>query len=1102
MFSSLFDRVERYFETMTIYDFNFQFWINEASINGGMASGAFQHAGCYNNLIYTTCIVRNDEMVQANCAAVSLWWLWLYENSWKDWTAKQIQQRLHTKNFWSNFTAEVYERQMELGWGEYVTLNQIENYLQFIPDHRIVVLTQNRNSHVDYDYWGNDYEFDHEKKIFYMFLDLKKKHYYPVRSPRECLKIYRGNHRDSSWCYRCSTFFIAPKNCNCDNENQMVSRKRSFDEVKTCDCGVKLYNPKNHVCDFMNCKFCKTPYMKEYVSHRCPVYSKKDADYYLPFLGEPGADPKKSFALIAFDMECCIEVTEQKTMSYNLDEDDYFIEDEKGPVHFEISVNKHVPNLIIWENVFTNEGQLKSKKISDFLLSVFNASYTKTICIAHNSAGYDTKFIFKELLDEMFSRKDLTLEPLFQGSKFTQLTVHLAGKRSVVFRDSMKHLLGSLSRLCAERFKNRTDITIEKGTFPHLFNSEANYGYVGKIPDLKYFDLGFTLKSDKDRDKFYEWYNSWNGREDWCFEKELVDYCANDVHLLKELLKAHHYDTMKIFKDVPYLQISPWHFPTSAGYAHQLSLTEQSWVNGLVESGLTVEQLAERGISMAENHWCKLTAPEYYFARKALRGGRTEIKYHYYKGKCYYIDVQSLYPFLQMARSITVCGEVIPLLYPVGPPTIEIFDNDYYPCNLHFENPNEICKCSYLEKCNRNIFPYTKLRIVPRTVQNYLEYLNDFGESSVGIFMIDFTPPSCLLNAVIPTFEKTTENGYYKCVFSLLPAKKAFIGSPILKLAVRMGYRIDKIYRVDRYKADVSPWKNLMQMLYSMKLYNSGDPPSCANDRKTFSKRMKDEFDIIVDYDKWSNNPAMKAASKPYINSMWGKHAESVDHQKAVLINHDDSLHNQIFGKQVMDNEYSDVDIDCLGNCTLFKVTENRSKIAPKLKDAYLPVAIFVPMYGQMYLYNALHIVGDRALYVDTDSIIYKGLDGPLIPTGNCPGDWENEPGEIIEFVALAPKSYGLKYADGTSDYKTKGVGLKRAHKNILNFDIAVQMVKGEIDYKCLPQMDFKGKTAQNLETWKPLKIVRFNPHEGKGNYDRGNFRVYPFGFDHCSILN
>ena len=94
-------------------------------------------------------------------------------------------------------------------------------------------------------------------------------------------------------------------------------------------------------------------------------------------------------------------------------------------------------------------------------------------------------------------------------------------------------------------------------------------------------------------------------------------------------------------------------------------------------------------------------------------------------------------------------------------------------------------------------------------------------------------------------------------------------------------------------------------------------------------------------------------SSKILINSVWGKHAESVDHtQSAVFGNTDyveaDEFYNRIDKKQLKVQQFHHMGEDR----TLFKYKTVRTHMdkvrRPDLHKGYLPCAVFVPVFGQL----------------------------------------------------------------------------------------------------------------------------------------------------------
>lgn len=1088
---------------LSIYQVEFSYWINPSSLEMGAGNskrGRFK----YTSIFETTYLTHETEnelgmKVPINCAVFALCFLKTIEG-----LSPTRRTIIYKAAGMRRLEKEALDLQRELGWSQFVTTDQIQEFVENYRDYRVVILYPSFAGRQPFDFEGEDYIYAGKEKILYLLYDACTQHYAAVVSPRALLGTGVKKSNGFKWCYKCSTLFLPNQGCPCLTHEAKPEIDKT---VKLCEgCGGLIYAKNKHHCGFTSCKFCFTLYKRNpsYDDHRCPLYSDKDASTYYPFVGEVGEVLGKSYNLWVYDFESSLILKpHRQTHQYATDSEGYFCLDEEGvPECLIVDAAEHVPNFVVWKNVFTGE-QHQSSDIKAFILEMLTVNHGRNICLAHNASGYDSRFIYEAVIRELSVLNiQAELSPLMRGTKFLQLT--LGKKIPTIFRDTMLHLPGSLSRLASDFLKGRTDIVIKKGHFPHLANKESMYDYEGTIPDLKYFDLAFSIKTDGEYQAFMEWYNTWEGRTDWNFKKELESYCINDVHLLCEIVKLHHLnclETVVASEECPYLRISPWHFPTAAGYVHQLFLTYNTYLNGLKED-VEVSELVERSQKASQESWCKLLPNEYYFARLALRGGRTEIRKHYHKGPLTYIDIQSEYPFCQMSKTLELCGGKLEILYPVGNPSIEIFDERYFPCHLHYKTPNEICSCSIHDRTNRMYFPYPKLKIHRLDMQDPHEYLESYGKDYLGILMVDAEPPNDLYHPVLPTFDYPCfpntsipdTHQEKKCLYSLTPIKCQTFCSPELQLAVKMGYKITKIYRADRYKAKPSLWADFMKHLYKLKLYNSQIAPEDPEWRRHITETYREKFDLEVSFDNWAKNPAKKATAKGLINSAWGKHAETVDHEQVRVISNNKYQEGWEFYKAVEDQHYKDLSFTYMGEVTMFKYRENRATIKPNLNNTYLPCAIFVPMYGRMMLYNRLSQYGENVVMCDTDSIITDPMGLPTIQHGDCLGDWEPEPGNIIEYVALAPKTYGAKYDDLETSFKCKGVSIKRAHQHYVNFDSAKQLVLegGSLQ---IPQMKFDYEPGRGMFTEKFIKEMKFQTNILKGDYDPVTHKVYPFGF-------
>lgn len=115
-------------------------------------------------------------------------------------------------------------------------------------------------------------------------------------------------------------------------------------------------------------------------------------------------------------------------------------------------------------------------------------------------------------------------------------------------------------------------------------------------------------------------------------------------------------------------------------------------------------------------------------------------------------------------------------------------------------------------------------------------------------------------------------------------------------------------------------------------------------------------------------------------------------------------------------------------------------------------VAAFVTAQARLKLYEYLYVLGDRALYYDTDSVIYISRQSEAdLPIGTMLGELTDELSSLGEgayitsFVSGGPKFYGYKYksSDGRDGCicKVKGIRLNYENSQKINFDSIREMI-------------------------------------------------------------
>lgn len=1063
---------------LTVYTVEWEFWVNPISLTYG--------SGRLAKPMDHTCDIANRtyeyDGVQAGCAAICVAvFLVKHEPEFRALN-NQIRRKTSHKRIYDL----AIQKQNEFEWETAITPSQFEKFVETYPQYRVVVLNPlMRRSSIIFE--GQDYQLPTEinntsvcHSTMWIYLDHQTEHYYMIKNLKLFIQKIRGKN-SLAFCQVCVTIYYANSSCCCYEEEDLSKKYRISKATKYCqNCGEYATNIYQHKCGHSTCITCYHFIKRgqECFSHRCVVYDPKKPPPIFKFSDDGWVDEgvRRSKCLWVYDIEACLELREEERNQYRdhiyeTDDDGYFTVNDEGTLNFYTADRYHqIPNFIVYKNVFTDQVK-KTRDMNVFIRDMlYNENEGHNVVIAHNASGYDSRQLLDALL-KYAGREDISM--VCRGSKIMRLSVN-----NTVFQDSLLHLVGSLKSLANDYLKNVDGLELSKGYFPHLFNRAENYDYEGPIPDKRYFDLAFTVNDQKGYDEFHEWYESQRGRV-WNFQTELDKYCTNDVDCLAAIVKIHHELCTNVVRQFePEIVFSPWQSTTAAGYVHSLFLRLQAQ-KLQITSETTVQEIEE----LAANNWAVLTIQEYVFARKALRGGRTEIRKFYYNGPIKDLDIQSEYPFCQLTKTMQLCGEEIPVLYPTGFPTIEIFDIDLYPCVFH---PEGDCSCDFATKewkGNR------KHRIVyqPSDFTDLHGYINNF----FGIIMVDVLPPNNLYHPVLPYFDPEQK----KCVFTLQPLIKQTFCSVELQLAIKKGYTVTKIYRADRYKASPSNWTGLLGELYKLKMYNSQKAPDLETQAR-FKTTYREKFNIDINFDDWDKRPAAKKSGKILINSGWGKHAETDHHEKTVILNHKDKAQASNFYQALVDKDKHLLSFVAADHDTIFKYKDQRSSKNSKthLHRTYLPCAVFVPMYGRLMLYNHLDKLQERVLMCDTDSIKYIDIPGEYqIEEGDCLGDWEDE-GPSTEFVALCPKSYGQRPANGNPWFKCKGVNLRRAHEKLFNFNEAKRVLM-EAKKIAVPQMTFDYNFTRGIRTRHYDKVIQFDETILKGNYNPRNYQLYPFGF-------
>ena len=387
--------------------------------------------------------------------------------------------------------------------------------------------------------------------------------------------------------------------------------------------------------------------------------------------------------------------------------------------------------------------------------------------------------------------------------------------------------------------------------------------------------------------------------------------------------------------------------------------------------------------------------------RDALFGGRTNCLKIYYKCKegeriCF-VDFKSLYPFIQKYFA-----------YPFGHP-IRIINNFQT-----LENYFGLIKCKLLPP--RNLY----LPVLPAIINNKLIF-------TLCKKCANEKNRNCNHNE-----DERAIDGVWCSV-------------EVLK-AIEMGYTVVKVYSVLHYpeqsKYDEGTktgglFSEYVNLFLKIKEEASGYPQHVETEehKDEFIKNFFEKEGVQLDKENIKKNEGMRSVAKLLLNSFWGRFAMnpnktqtkfiSNEHEWFEMISNDEYIiHDLIFVSE------SRIQVSYSINSNLFDQTKNVSAI----------LGIFTTAYGRIKLYDELVKLGDRALYFDTDSIIYVDRPGCYNPKiGEFLGDLTNELPEddyIDVFVSAGAKNYAYKLKNSQKTVcKVKGFTLNNIASEVINFE-------------------------------------------------------------------
>ena len=385
--------------------------------------------------------------------------------------------------------------------------------------------------------------------------------------------------------------------------------------------------------------------------------------------------------------------------------------------------------------------------------------------------------------------------------------------------------------------------------------------------------------------------------------------------------------------------------------------------------------------------------------RDGFFGGRTEAFSLYNNNiKANYYDYTSLYPDRQK-----YCR------YPIGHPTIIT------------ENFDDVSKYFGFIMCK--ILPPKKLYfpVLPARINGKLLFTlcSACGESKSG--ECEHTDDERCLDGTWVTLE--------------------------VQQAVKQGYKILKTYEVwhfektskyDKEKKSGGIFTSYIDMFLKGKQESSGYPSNVIteNEKDEYIKDYYENEGILLDKSKIKLNEGMRSICKLLLNSHWGRFGMNTNKSQYKLITDPVEWLNLI-----ADDRYIVQSADFTHKNYLQVYYTNTVNTNESNSNVNVALAAFVTCHARLKLLEEITLIGERVLYVDTDSMIFISDPNLYEPqTGKYLGQLTNEINEkdgkhIIEFVSAGPKNYCYKLDGGKTKALVKGFALNNTSSKQINFE-------------------------------------------------------------------
>ena len=401
-------------------------------------------------------------------------------------------------------------------------------------------------------------------------------------------------------------------------------------------------------------------------------------------------------------------------------------------------------------------------------------------------------------------------------------------------------------------------------------------------------------------------------------------------------------------------------------------------------------------------------------SRSALYGGRTEAIVLHAMGNVdnpiNYIDVVSLYPYVCKWKK-----------YPIGHPEVIIGPK------LHGRSVDEFegfIRCTVLPPTN------LYLPLLPSKINGKL------------VFAL------CRKCAELQSITECRHSPRSRALTETWTSME-------VQKAVALGYTVTQIHEVWHYSSTTQYdhttgegglFSKYMNDFITQKMEASGYPSNVVTDQEKleYVEEIKEKEGVTLDPKKVKKNPGARAVAKLCLNNLWGKLAQRPNMTQQKYTRSPREFFEIISSDKYDVHDCHFVDEDCV--YLTYKNSRGFEEPSPNTNPV---IASYVTSHARLELYKYLEMLGERVLYCDTDSVIYRSSPGDIHPPlSDAMGGMtdELEGSFITEFTSNGAKTYGYKTSEGGQVIKCKGFTLNKLTSDKITFNVMRDLATGDCD--------------------------------------------------------